>query len=249
MQDNENNTQTDLELPNNEAGAQAAEGETQGAEEYAFELPDGSKHKTQAEAFAHAQRLIQEKDLALVQAEAFQQGVHAFADRFPGTQTQHAPQANPEEERAQWENDYYTDPKKVIESVKSSAIEEAKKQIRSELTLQQQNEQVWSNFTMLHPDLADFREDVDATANIHAREIQAFVAAGKPKEAMDFVARKTRAKFEMYVEATKKRTELPRKQTDAPAPGGQTVTTGKKETTPVDFATQIRNHQRERLGY
>lgn len=216
-------------------------------EDYKYELPDGSRFKSQEEALKHAQKLIQDKEIELATANAYQQGIHDFASRIP--QSGNVTPQQPEEDTAAWETEFYSNPKKVLAEVEAKAIEKAETRLAQKLSAQEADKQIWSEFTSLHPDLADFKADVDGVTDSNREVVQALFQTKGKKAAMDYVAQKTRAKFEAYLEATKKRTELPRTRIASPTPGQTNVTQKKPTEQPLDFAAQLRKHKMERLGF
>lgn len=222
--------------------------ETPAAEDFKYELPDGSKHKTQEEALKHAMTLVQSKDIELAQANAYSQGVQDSFSRVPQAPNV-TPQADPEATKAAWETEFYTNPQKVISDIKQQAISEAEQRISQRIGAKENETAIWNEFVGLHPDLSDYKTDVDTITDQHKEVVGALLKTKGKTAAMDYVAQKTRAKFDSYVEATKKRTELPRTKAGAPPPGQTNVTPTKKTEEPLDFASQMRKHKASRMGY
>jgi hypothetical protein len=104
--------------------------------------------------------------------------------------------------------------------------------------------EVWENFCGLHPDLSDFKADVEATANSpkHRNIITALAQTKGQTEAMNYVAQKTRAKFNAYAAASKKATVLPKGAGAGASPSGaqKPVTLAKKEAKPLSMSDQVR---------
>jgi len=235
---------TQGEGENNEALETAQEGQTEGeeGEELPYELPDGTRVKTQAEAFAKMKQIVAQKDIDLAVADAYQRGIVETVQRGGISQNVTQAPVQTQEDDTAWESEFYANPKATIQKVRQETAAEVEARIMQRLSTRDEETQIWNTFTQNYPELADFKTDVEAIAGQHAEVVRALAASKGQKAAMDYVARKTKEKFDKYVENLKPRKELPRTATSQVpiGKGSGRVTQEKSETGPVDFITQFR---------
>ncbi len=150
-------------VPEEEGGNGEATIEEKPAE---IEIGDRS-FKTEAEALAYA------REQMLIDS--------AKADAFP--------QAPPTpEDNTAWEQEFYANPKEAIAKAMATAAAEGEKRALSKVSMQSEDVRIWNKFTELNPDLADFKEDVEQTANKYKEIIVTLTQTKGEDEAIKFIA-------------------------------------------------------------
>lgn len=199
---------------------------------------NGQSFKTQAEAFKYAESLALEKVRVEAEANAYRQGVQEAA-ALRG-EPQNVTQA-PQEADKDFDEKYYADPKKYLQEFAEQIKAQTEEKILGQLNQKSEDEKLWSEFFRTHPDLENFREDCEVVLNRHVQDIRAISQTKGRKSAMDFLAQKTRAKFQAYLDAAKPRREL--QSASVGATPGQTMNVTRKTSEPqeLDFASQIRS--------
>lgn len=215
------------ELPQGEQAAPAADAIRIGDKTFA----------TQAEAFAYAQAELARQNNELAIAEAYRAGIaDASMPMHNAPQAPAQPQDDPE-----WETKFYADPKRTLHEFATKIREEVKKEVTGEVEMRTEEQKLWAQFYQRHPDLEGFQEDAQAMLTKHDAELKALVRTKGQTAAFDYLAQKTRAKFQEYIERAKPRRTLPNTSA-APSPGTQTsVTPAAKPKPKVDFISQIRS--------
>lgn len=227
-----------------EAEAQTQQSEPAPEEEQEARIKIGDQEfKTQEEAFAYAQSLAQKNTLVEAQSNAYRQAIQDAALAQAAAQKVTQPQAEPEED---FDAKFYENPKEYLKTYgeKISAAAEAK--ILNQINTRTEEEKLWGEFFNGHPDLRDFKEDCEAVLGRHTEDIRAIHQAKGQKAAMDYLAQKTRAKFQSYIESTKPQRELSRTSAGASMGSPSSVTRNIKEAAPVDFITEIRQARGKR---
>lgn len=246
MSENSNTTDTTEELPaGNEPVVEneMTESETTTEDAGEFEV-DGQTFKTQAEAFEFARQQITQRDIELASAQSYGQAYRDASQRMQTPVQHQAPVVDREQQVAA----FYEDPIAVLEKVRQETAETVKREMRQEIGASEADRQVWNAFTAAHPDLADFRLDVEAVVTQNAEVIKTLRATKGEKATYDFVARKTREKFDAYLAARIPKKELARTNPNV-TPGTQnSVTQTTKKDEKVDFSVQLRQYRNSRLG-
>jgi len=199
--------------------------------------------KTQEEAFAYAQSLEQKTTLVEAQSNAYRQAVQdTMAAQAASQKVTQAP-PEPEED---FDAKFYENPKEFLRQYgeKISAAAEAK--ILNQINTQSAEEKLWGEFFSGHPDLRNFKEDCEGVLARHTEDIRAIHQTKGQKAAMDYLAQKTRAKFQDYIEAAKPQRELPRTTAGASVGSAVNVTRNIRTEAPVDFITEIRQARGKR---
>jgi len=198
--------------------------------------------RTQEEAFAYAQSLDQKSTLIEARSDAYRQAIQdaAFAQQNAQKVT---PAAEPEED---FDAKFYENPKEFLKQYgeKISAATEAK--ILGQISTRTEDDKLWSDFFGANPDLAGFREDCESVLTKHTEDIKAINQTKGQKAAMDYLAQKTRAKFQSYNDNAKPRRELPATSNGASMGSPGNVTRNIKQAEPVDFITEIRQARNKR---
>ncbi len=196
--------------------------------------------KTQAEAVAYAQSALRQKEQELAVVEAYNAGLVERGGAAPQAQPAAAPPPD------NWEERFYANPRGTLQELR----EEIKKEVLGSVAGQTEDDKMWAEFNRRHPDLDGFKEDVSSVLTRYDREIRALASTKGKEQAMDFLAQKTRAKFEDYNERKKPSRTLPNGSGGSP-PSTQTNVTNKsnkKEETPLSFIDQIRQNKAKRMS-
>lgn len=117
---------------------------------------------------------------------------------------------------------------------------------RAEVLRQQddrdQSNQIWNSFTSRHPQLADFRTEVENVASFHAKQLRAITASKGQDAGFDYIATHLRSKFDRYANAIKPGRELANtKQTTPAASKASGVTPANAGKKQLSFSEQLRS--------
>lgn len=198
---------------------------------------DGQTFANEKEAYAYAQKKLAESETEKMLLQARQEGIESALHLAGQNANGVTPQVvvPPEDDT----DLFYTDPKKYMEKKRDEIIQ----QVRAEQQQTQQEETLWREFFNAHPDLDGFKEDCQDTLNKNIETIKVLAAKDR-KRAMDYLATKTREKFEQYMERRKPRTTLSNTKA-GPSAGnfssGVTPALKKDSDEPVDFVSQMRS--------
>lgn len=226
------------ETTGTEEAGETEESETEATEEYRYELDDGSKFRTQAEALAHQRKLLRDAELAAAvaqaEANAYRQSTYQAAP------VQQAPQQDPQ----QWENDFYADPKRAIEQ----AVQTAEQRMAAAQESRAADERIWRTFTDAHPELSGFRKEI---TDLIAGEAQLFTTIARTrgeKAAIDLAAQKMNEKLSKWAEAKKPKRDLGQARSVTPTATSQSITRKAQEEKPMSLKEQMAklNEKRKR---
>lgn len=199
---------------------------------------------SQEEAFAYAQDLHSKGETEKLLHDAYRQGIQdaKLADNpAPGVTQEAAP-----EEEEDFEQKFFENPKEYLKSMAEKIRQETKQELRNETAQEEADRALWNEFYSKHPDLAGFDEDCQAVLARESAMIETLVKTQGKEKAMDYLARKTRAKFQTWAERQRPQKEL-NSAGGGPSPsGGERVTQGSQEKSegPVDFVSQMKHHKR-----
>lgn len=236
--------QQEEEIPQEAAAQTESPDDTQDEEEREAKIKIGDKEfNTQEEAFAYAQSLDHKTALLEAQSNAYRQAV------LDATAAQGAAQKvtqNPPEPEEDFDAKFYENPKEYLKTYGEKIIAQTEAKILSQVNAKTEEEKLWGEFFSGHPDLRNFKEDCETVLAKHNEDIRALYQTKGQKAAMDYLAQKTRAKFQDYIEASKPQRELPRTSAGVSLGSANSVTRNVKETQPVDFITEIRQARGKR---
>lgn len=195
---------------------------------------------TQEEALAYATSQVQVLESERQLGDAYRQGIQdALQQNTPNPSvTPAAPEDLSEK--------FFADPTKFVNDLRT----DIKKEVRGELDheTQQRNlaEKIWGDFATRHPDLADFREDIEHLALVNQKDL---ILVNKTKGingGYDFLATKMRAKFAAYKDAQRPRRQLPNGG-GGPSPTGKqpSVTPAAPAKKPLSFMQQVRSIKKQ----
>ena len=215
---------------------EGAEGEDEGEGEY--KIGDQS-FKTSEEAFAYANSLEHKNAIAEAQANAYRQAVTDGAlGRADGQKVTQNPE---DEDDPEFDQKFYEDPKKFLKEFEAKIIAKTESKVLGHVSQQSEDERLWSDFFKQNPDLADFKEDCEYTLAKHQADLKAVNSTRGQKAAMDFLAQKTRAKFQSYHEKSKPKRDLERTSSGPSLGSSVNVTRQPTKTQELDFAAEIRS--------
>lgn len=188
---------------------------------------------TQAEALAYAEAQIQPN----AEIDAYRQVLREAVSAVPRHETvmpPPQPEFNAEE--------LYTDPEKFLKRFETKIKSETLEQVNQVQATKEQDERVWREFTDRHPELADFRSEITATATQNATEVQAVMRTKGPNAAYDYVATKYKAAVERQAAALRPKRALPNTNS-APVAGSRVekVMPQAAAKKPLSFADQLRS--------
>jgi hypothetical protein len=216
----------------------------EGEDESEAKIRIGDKEfKTQEEAFAYAQSLEQKTTLVEAQSNAYRQAIQDTA--LAQANAQKVTQAPPEPEE-DFDAKFYENPKEYLKTYGEKISREAEERILNQINTKSEEERLWGEFFSSNQDLRDFKEDCEGVLAKHTDDIRAIHQTKGQKAAMDYLAQKTRAKFQNYIESTKPQRELSRTSAGASMGSAGSVTRNIKESGPVDFITEIRQARGKR---
>lgn len=207
-------------------------------EESPYEI-DGQAFKTAEEAYAYSQKKLSEREteLMLIQArqEAFEQGITMGRSPHQTAQIETSEEDDSEQ--------FYTDPKGYLQRKEAQIEERVSTKLAAKRHAEEEDARLWSDFFNKHPDLDGFKSDCEVTLNTHLDTIKLLAVKDKTK-AMDYLATKTREKFQAYMEKQRPSRALPNSKGGV-TPTGQSTTTNVTPTqnndAPLDFITQMRS--------
>lgn len=218
--------------------AEGSGGGDAGAEAAVVEI-DGHKFKSEKEALSWALANKEKLENDRLVAEAYRTGIQDSLAVMPTG----APAPPPEEDEG-FEEKFYADPKKALAERDKRIEDRIINKIHTTQDQRDNAKKVWEDFCALHPDLADFRTDVDLIASSpqHAPVIAAKMRTEGDAAAMNYVAQKTRAKFQSYNEKAKASTVLPRGSGAGPTPSGgqKNIIQTKKTDKQISMSDQVR---------
>lgn len=194
---------------------------------------------TQEEALTYAQSQVSALETEQQIADAYRQGMREALSTASNPsenvtpQIQTAPNLDTEE--------LYTNPQAFLDKFANKIKTETTTQIEHKQSLKQQSDQIWREFTERHPELADFRSEVENFVEGSMTDVRAIIATkGKPAS-YDFIATKLKSRFENYANAVKPKRELPNNSSGAsPSSKASGVTPKEPAKKALSFSEQIR---------
>lgn len=145
------------------------------------------------------------------------------------------------------EEKYYANPGEFLKEFEQKIITKTQAQLDAKANAKAQDDQIWTEFTARHPELADYRDEVTEFTTKNAKEIGAIASLKGRPVAYDHVAVKLKAQFQRYAQALAPRKKLPNGGGGlTPTSRGASVTPKPTSKKPLSFAEQIRQHKRVR---
>lgn len=205
---------------------------------------EGKTFASQEEAYRYMQSRFNEKDTEVKMAQARLDAYNEALHSIPQHNQQPVPQAAPEDDFN--EEEYWADPIAYAKKREAQLAERIEKRFAQQMSVKEQEQAVWNEFTNLHPNFAAFREDVERIYASNRDNIN-LLAKRDRKDAYNYIANKLQEDFERKAEALKPRTELPntRPVESSPSAGysNRSVTNSQKNQQneePMDMLAQMR---------
>jgi len=191
----------------------------------------------EAHAFATSQLSTLEQENLV--SNAYRQGIQDAIAR--GESPQSVTPTAPEEDDFN-EEEYFSNPKEFLKNYAEKIKTQTAQSIKQELSVKEQSDQIWREFTERHPALADFREDTEQFVGQNLQTVQAIISTKGQGAAYDYIALKMKEKFSRYAQAVRPEKRLPNTSAGAtPAAGGSSVTPRPTAKKPLSFAEQLRS--------
>lgn len=228
-----------------EAAGDVADGQPAGEVVAEAKVKIGDKEfASQEEAFQYAESLQAQGETERLISDAYRQGIQDAIQKDPIGQnvTQPAEPAMPSNEEL--DAQFFENPteylRKHAEQVRQEAEQAALEKIRAE----QAEENLWQEFFSRHPDLDGFRQDATMVLESNRQLVEDIARTQGKQKALDYLAQKTRAKFQAWAERSRPQQELQRNAATPTPSGSERVTQSSTTEEAVDFASQLRNHNR-----
>lgn len=194
---------------------------------------------TQDEALAFAQSHVNTLEVEAQVADAYRQGIRDAAT--PAT-TGQPNVTQPSQVQPDDTEELYTNPQAFLERFASKIKTETRAEIDQRDALKTESDNIWREFTDRHPELADFRTEVENFVSGNLTEVRAMIGVKGRPSAYDWVATKLKSRWEAYNSALKPRRELPNTRTGAsPGAPATTVTPPPRAEKPLSFSEQLRS--------
>lgn len=224
---------------------QAAEENLQVQEPEAADMVeiDGQKFANEKEALKYLQGQYGQLQTEKMIEEARIQGMQEALSSVPQVNPAPAAQAPVEEDDLE---EFYANPAEYLRKRDEKVKQELSQTWEQKQLQAQRDAQVWNDFASSYPDLASFKQDVELVASEHRSTVE-MLARRDPKKAMDYVAMKTREKFQKYVDALKPTKTLSNAKTGPSVGSNPGVTPQQnqaKNEEKVDFISQLKKHRR-----
>lgn len=218
--------------------AETAEPETEGtAPQGKYRIGERTFDKLE-EAHAYASTHIEALETQTAIADAYRQG-SLDARGGNGAAANVTPEPVPEDDIN--EEEFYANPKEFLKKFATDIKAKAVQTMDQQLSVKQQEEQIWSEFTQRHPDLADFRAEVEQFAGQNKTALSGISQTKGRGAGFDFVALKLREQFSKYAQAAKPKRVLSNGGAGvSPTSKGASVTPKPGEKKPLSFAEQIK---------
>lgn len=146
------------------------------------------------------------------------------------------------------DEEFYANPTAAIQKYGQQIRAETEAAVSQRIQQQMAAGQAWLDFSARHPDLADFRGEVESYTNANFQDLKAISATKGPQAAYDYIATKLKSQFQKYGDAMKPKKSLPNVGTQTPpASQGTRVTPnpeGRKALTFTDQMRSLRKKQR-----
>lgn len=221
-------------------GTEGEEGEAPEGDEEGEEPPPvaqgkyriGDKYfKTEKEALAYANG----EQSTPNPLDAYRQGVQDVLSRAAEPES-----VTPQDDDDFDEEAYYADPKKYLREREQKVIAKATQTISQQQAEAQTANQVWNEFSNRHPDLAEFRAEVEAFVAQNKDSVIGVIKKDGRPAGYDYIALKMKSNFQRYADAAKPKRELKNKAGGASPTGTRSGVTPKpKAEKTLSFAEQV----------
>jgi len=194
---------------------------------------------TQEEALAFANSQVSTLETERQLSDAYRQGIQD-AVQHVNTQQSVTPPAPAEPEFD--EQLYYENPAAFLKKYGQQIAQQVTSQVHGQLSEKELSNKIWNDFAARHPELADYRDEVEQTAAKHLAELKLVNSTKGQTAGFDYVALKVKSNFERYANAVKPHKQLPNSRQSAGTPGQSSSVTPKTTAKkPLSMAEQIRS--------
>lgn len=200
----------------------------------------------QDEALAYAQSHVVTLETETQVADAYRQGLRdALANPQIPPQNVTPPAAPPKSDIDPQE--MYTNPEAFLQKYAQKIKNDTLGELNANQSLKAQSDSIWSEFTQRHPELAEFRTEVEQYVQNDTQAVRAVIATKGRPASYDYIATKIKSRFEAYATAVKPKRELPNNGGGAsPAGGIETVTPKTPSKKPLSFSEQVASIRKRR---
>lgn len=148
------------------------------------------------------------------------------------------------------EAEYYEKPAEFLNKFAKKITDETVQAIDSRNAEANRAAQIWNDFSNRHPDLAEFKADIEMIAGQNLTDLQAVNRTKGFNAGYDFLALKMRAKIEAFKQAGKPRRELQNGKGGAGPSGAGTGSVTPKNTPKkvLSFVEQVKQHRAKRFS-
>lgn len=194
----------------------------------------GREFDTQEEAFAYAEELDRQSAIREAETNAYRQAIHAQQI------AQNPAQSVTPEPEDDFDAKFYENPKEYLKRMAEEVRQQTREEVLRTVEDRSEEEKLWSEFFGENPDLSGFRRDCEMVLEDHKEQIAALAQTRGKKAASDYLAQKTRAKFQQWADAQKPRREIPNTTRGASQGAAQSVTPRQQDEKPMSFFDQMR---------
>lgn len=223
----------------------SAEGGQTAAAAPKFRIGD-REFATQDEALAFAQSEVSTLQTETQVADAYRQGIRdAMAQNTAG-----APGVTPAVESAASvinTEEFYTNPAAFLDRYAQKIKSETFTELNNANSLKAQSDQIWREFTDRHPEMAEFRTEVENFVQADTSTVRGIISTKGRPASYDYIATKLKSRFETYSNALKPKRELPNTTAGAsPSQKAAGVTPKEPPKKALSFAEQVRSIRKRR---
>lgn len=225
--------------------ADAAKAAAAGEPEGKYRIGDKT-FATADEALTYAQSNIVALETETQVADAYRQGIRdagvSAAPQNPNVTLEPTPAAP-----ALDTQELYTNPQAFLAKYAAQIKTEINHENNQATNLRAQSDQIWREFCDRHPNLADFRTEVEAFVGQNTPDVRGIIATKGRPASYDFIATKLKSRFEAYSNSLKPKRELPNNSGGAsPTARGSSVTPETQPKKALSFSEQVRSIRKRR---
>lgn len=201
----------------------------EGEEEYSFD--DGTKFKDQKSALEHAKKTIQNQNYELAKANAYQQAAQDLYQKGLAP----APVPATEESLAEWETQFFADPKKALDQIEKKV----EQRVLTAAQRASEDAQIEAAWKAENPDIAHLWKLALMSVEEEPGLFRSVAQTKGQKAARDLAAQKVRSQIDAVTEARKPKKQLESTRTVTQPAGQSSVTPKKQETKLLTMVEQI----------
>lgn len=197
---------------------------------------------TEKEAIEFAQSHVSTLETEKQVTDAYRQGIRDAMTQAPPVApgvTPPPPVIVPELDATK----LYENPQAFLSDFAKKIKTETVNEFQQQQNVQQESNRIWNEFSGRHPQLADFRNEIEGFVAQNQTDVRSIIAVKGKDAAYDYIATKVKSRFNSYAEALKPKRELPNKTETTPPSDRETppVTPPKDKKNPSSFAEQLRS--------